>query len=292
MKGFIRQPVMFYAWCLLLLFIPGCPQKGDEGESSGSVFRFPLRAKIKSLDSGNVEDVYGMQVCSQIFESLYTYHYLKRPFVLEPLLADGMPVVSDDKLTYTIKIKQGVYFHDDPCFPDGKGRELKAEDFVFAFKRIANIRYASPNWGTLKDRIVGLDDFREYTKQFKNAYEVDYNLEVEGFKALDDYTLQINLLKPWPQLIDNLTSAVTAPVPHEAVDFYRKDMIAHPIGTGPFRLKKWHRGVYIELIKNPTFREVLYPTEGMPENVKTGFLEDAGKPLPFIDRILFSVMEE
>lgn len=293
MKGFMRQSVFVLTiLCLLLALSPGCSQKDDDGKSSDSVFRFPLRNKIKSLDSGNVEDVYGMQVCSQVFESLYTYHYLKRPFKLEPLLANAMPVISDDKLTYTIGIKQGVYFQDDKCFPAGKGRELKADDFVFAFKRIANIRYASPNWGGLKDRIVGLDEFRAYTKQYKSEFEVDYSYDVEGLKALDDYTLQIKLVKPWPQFIDDLTSALTAPVAKEAVDYYQKDMIFHPIGTGPYQLKTWHRGVFIELIKNPTYRKELYPTEGMPEDINAGFLGDAGKPLPFVDQILFRVIEE
>ncbi|MHC4290571.1 MAG: ABC transporter substrate-binding protein, partial [Planctomycetota bacterium] len=216
----------------------------------------------------------------------------KRPFEIEPLLADGMPVISDDKLTYTITIKKGVYFQDDPCFPDGKGRELKAGGCIFGFKRIASIRYINKNWGGLKDRIKGLDTFREYTKQFKNAFEVDYTKEVEGLQAIDDYTLQIKLVKPWPQLIDSFTSGSTAPVPYEAVGYYQKDMIAHPIGTGPYKLKTWHRGVYIELIKNPSYRKVLYPTEVIPEDEEAGFLADAGVVLPIVDRIFFRIIEE
>jgi oligopeptide transport system substrate-binding protein len=209
---------LFTAVCLSVLVFGGCSEKSGEGDSKESVFRYPLVTKVKSLDTGNIEDVYGSLVCSQICESPYTYAYLKRPFVLEPLLAEAMPEISDDKLTYTIRIKQGVYFQDDPCFSEGKGRPLKAQDFVFAFKRIANIRYASPNWGGFKERIAGLDEFRDYTNQFKNEFEVDYSRDVEGLKSLDDYTLQIKLAKPWPQFIDDLTSVVTAPVAKEAVD--------------------------------------------------------------------------
>ncbi len=278
--------------CIILLIVSGCRKKAPEGVSDESVFRFSLVAKVKNLDTGNIEDVYGSLIASQICESLYTYHYLKRPFVIEPLLADGMPDISEDKLTYTIRIKQGVYFQDDPCFPNGKGRELKAQDFVFAFKRIANVRYASTQWGSFKERIIGLDDFREYTKQFKNEFEVDYSEEVEGLKALDDYTLQIKFIKPWPQVVDDLTSVITAPVAKEAVDYYQKDMLAHPIGTGPYMLKSWHRGVYLELVKNPSFRQDVYPAEGTAEDETAGLLADAGKTLPFIDRIIFRVIEE
>jgi ABC-type transport system substrate-binding protein len=284
--------VLLIVFCLAVLLVPGCSKKDGEDKTGESVFRYPLPVKIKCLDTGNVEDVYGSWVVSQICESLYTYHYLKRPFVLEPFLADGMPVISEDKLTYTIPIKQGVYFQDDVCFPNGKGRELKADDFVYAFKRIANVRYASVNWGGFKDRVVGLDDFREYTKQFKNEFEVDYSPEIEGLRAIDDYTLQIKLVKPWPQLLDDLTSVVTAPVAKEAVDYYQKDIIAHPVGTGPYYLKTWHRGVYLELVKNPTFRQDIYPTEGTPEDVQSGLLADAGKKLPLIDRIIFRIIEE
>lgn len=275
----------------LAFLLAGCPKEGaaNPGEK---VFRYPLVAKVKSLDTGNMTDVYENLVGSHICESLYTYHYLKRPFVLEPQLAESMPEISRDKLTYTIKIKKGVFFQDDACFPDGKGRELKAEDFVFAFKRIANIRYVSPNWGGFKDRLVGLDDFRNYTAQFKNEFEVDYSREVEGLRALDDYTLQIKLVKPWPQLLDDLTTVVAAPIPKEAVDMYQKDMIYHPIGTGPYYLKKWHKSVYLELVKNPNFRQEFYPAEGSLDDAQAGLLADAGKRLPFVDRIIFRIIEE
>ena len=293
MSRFARQLSWFLltAVCLWVLSTAGCSKK-DAGESGESVFRYPLSAKIKNLDTGNVEDVYGSLIASQICESLYTYHYLKRPFEVIPCLAESMPQVSEDKLTYTIKIKQGVYFQDDPCFPNAKGRELKADDFVFAFKRIANIRYASTQWGSFKERIVGLDAFREYTKQFKNEFEVDYSEEVDGLKALDDYTLQIKFIKPWPQIVDDLTSVVTAPVAKEAVDYYQKDILAHPVGTGPYMLKSWHRGVYLELVKNPSYRMDVYPTEGTAEDAEAGLLADAGKTLPFVDRIVFRIIEE
>lgn len=283
--------IFLIALCLLMLCACSC-SKTDSDVSDNSVFRYPLIAKVSCLDTSNTEDVYERLVASQICESLYTYHYLKRPFEIIPCLAESFPLISEDKLTYTIPIKQGVYFQDDPCFPEGKGRLLTADDFVFTYKRMANIRTISPNWGDLKERIVGLDDFREYTKQFKNEFEVDYSPEVEGLKALDDYTLQIKLVKPWPQLVEDLTSIVTAPVAKEAVDYYQKDMVSHPIGTGPYRLKKWHRGVYLELVKNPTFRQELYPTEGEAGDAAAGLLADAGKRLPFVDRIIFRIIEE
>jgi len=293
MKGFIKQFVFVMpAICILLLLISGCSKKDDDGKSGEMVLRYSLISKVTNIDPGNIQDVYGSQLVSQICESLYTYHYLKRPFEIIPCLAADMPVISEDKLTYTISIKKGVFFHNNPCFPDGKGRELKAQDFVFAFKRIANVKYASVNWGGLKDYIVGLNEFREYTKQFKKEYDVDYSYDVEGLQALDDYTFQIKLAKPWPQLINDLTGVVTAPVAKEVVDYYKIDAPVHPIGTGPFKLKTWQRGIYIELERNEHYRDDFYPTEGELSDIENGYLEDAGKQMPFVDRVIYRVIEE
>jgi len=250
-----------------------------------------LPAKIGTLDPGNIETFYELIVAGQIFEPLYGYHYLKRPYEIVPLLADAMPQVSDDMLTYTIRIKKGVYFHDAPCFQDGYGRELKASDFIYSCKRIANIKYLSKNWWIFEDRIVGLDEFRQYSKTCQSKEDVDYCHPVEGLQAPDNYTLVIKLKKQWPQLIYVLTYRATA-VAKEAVDYYGEDITSHPVGTGPFMLRTWHRGSYIDLVRNPNFRKDYYPTEGQEQDAKEGLLDDAGKPMPFVDRVIFRIIEE
>jgi oligopeptide transport system substrate-binding protein len=250
-----------------------------------------LPAKIGTLDPGNWESIYEHIVLAQIFEPLYEYHYLKRPYEVVPLLADGAPQVSDDILTYIIKIKKGIYFHDDPCFQEGYGRELKASDFIYSLKRIANIKYLSKNWWLFEDKIVGLDEFREYTKTCESEEDVDYLRLIEGLQAPDDYTLVIKLKRPWPQLIYVLTYQAVA-VAKEAVDYYGEDIINCPVGTGPFMLKTWHRGSYIDLVRNPNFRKDYYPTQGQQQDAEQGLLDDAGKTMPFVDRIIFRIIEE
>ena len=297
-KRMKRRAVQFSWFCLTVLCVAmllfqGCSGKDGEGDSDEMVLRWWLRTKIQTLDAGDMRGLYSMRVGRQMYETLYTYHYLKRPYEAIPLLAEALPEISEDRLTYIIRIKNGIYYQDDPCFPDGKGRELKARDFVFSLKRVANVKYNSQNWASMKGKIAGLDDFREYTKPFKNEFEVDYSKEVEGLKALDDYTLQIKLTKPWPQIIDMiLTDTLSSPVPMEAVDYYQKDIIYHPVGTGPYKLKKWQRGVYIELVRNENWRGGLYPSEGAPGDTEAGLLADAGKPVPFADRIIWRVILE
>jgi len=271
----------------------GCRDSSSEEQSGEMVLHHYFPSRIKGFDPILIQDEYSLNVCSQVFETLYQYHYLKRPFELVPLLADGMPELSEDKLTCSVKIKKGVYFQDDACFPNGKGRELKASDFVYSLKRTADIKNLSPNWSVLEDKIVGLDEFREYTKSCKSAADVDYSRPIEGLQTSDGYTLVVKLRRPWPQLVDNMMADVRdAPVAREAVERYGRDIVSHPVGTGPFMLKDWKRGSYIELVRNPSFRGEPYPSEGEPGDAEAGLLDDAGKVMPFADRIVWRIIEE
>jgi oligopeptide transport system substrate-binding protein len=270
--------------------LTGC-ERGPENTDE-VVMNQRLRVKVQTLDPANVGDTSSDGVCKDFFECLYQYHYLKRPYELIPHLAADMPEISPDGTTYRIRIRRDVYFHDDPCFPEGKGRLLKAADFVYAWKRIADTKVRSKNWFMFDGKIKGLDAFREYSKTCEKG-KVDYDRPVEGLYAEDDFTLVIKLVQPWPQLIYWLAHLPTAPMAREAVEHYGpEDIVKHPVGTGAFILKTWHRGAYIEAVRNPNYYEAYYPSEGMPEDVEEGLLADAGKRLPFIDRIIWRIMEE
>ena len=275
-----------------IFILTGCSRSPSQSEPNQITLYSALGAKVRGLDPGDIGDTTSALVASQIFECLYQYHYLKRPYELIPQLADGMPEVSGDGLEYTIKIKRGVYFTDDACFEGGKGRELKADDFIFAWKRIANIKYLSKNWWIFDGRIVGLDEFREYTKSCKKKEDVDYSRPVEGLQSPDDYTLVIKLKKPWPQIIYLLAHNPTAPVAREAVERYRDDIINHPVGTGPFMLEVWNRGSYLELVKNPNWRGEKYPSEGEEGDLEKGLLADAGREMPLVDKISWMIILE
>jgi oligopeptide transport system substrate-binding protein len=277
------------AACVVLS--PGC-RKHSGAVSNEKVLYGALGSKVRALDPGDIGDTLSSSVAAQIFECLYEYHYLKRPYELIPQLAESMPVISPDGLTYTIKLKKGVLFADDACFASGKGRELVASDFVYAWKRVANIKCLSTNWWIFEGRIVGLDDFHKYSETCASMAEVDYSRPVEGLQTPDKYTLVIKLTKPWPQIVYLLAHIPTAAVAKEAFDHYGDAIINHPVGTGPFVLKTWHRGSYMELVRNPSFRDEFYPSEGEPGDKEKGLLNDAGKKLPLVDRIVSVVVEE
>lgn len=284
------QVLFFFIISCAALLTSGCRKKAPP-DTEEILFQQRSRAKIQTLDPAQVGDVPTDEISREFFETLYYYHYLKRPYQMVPQLAAEMPQISEDGRTYIIPIRRDVYFHDDPCFPNGKGRNLIAEDFIYAWKRIADIKVVSKNWWILDGRIRGLNEFREYTKTCRRG-QADYSRPVEGLTALDDYTLRIQLIDPWPQLVYILSYISTAPMAKEAVDYYGDDIQNRAVGTGAYILKEWSKGSHVEAVRNRRYRQDFYPSEGMPEDIDAGLLADAGKPVPFIDRIIWRIVEE
>jgi oligopeptide transport system substrate-binding protein len=247
-----------------------------------------LQTFIKGYDPVHVSDAYTNREVSKIYEGLFEYHYLKRPYELVPNLAESMPVVSDSGLTYTIKIKKGVFFQDNPCFEGGKGRELKAADFIYSWKRLADPKIQSPGWSSFMHQITGLDEWRE---ENTGKEYVNYDTDVEGLELIDDYTLAIHLTKRSPQILYKFAQAYTYVVPREAVEYYGLDFQMNPVGTGPFTLHTYRRNRMVYR-KSPSYRPVFYPTEGAPEDSTNGLLADAGKRLPLIDEVIITVQAE
>ncbi|MCM2279658.1 MAG: ABC transporter substrate-binding protein [Oligoflexia bacterium] len=280
----------------LMLGSAGCSRKESDGNLL--VQHESYADDIKSLDPANAYDTNSLDIVPSIYETLYQYAYLADTYQLQPLLAADMPKYSADRLTITIPIRNGVRFQDDPCFKEtqGKGRELKAQDFVYALKRLALPSLQSQGWWILDGKIKGVNAFHDKLLNTpKEELAKSFAEPIEGIQALDDRTLQLKLLKPYPQLLSILAMSFTAPVAREAVETYGDpdgNLTEHPVGTGPFVLKKWDRNRQIVLERNPNFHPDFYPTEGAPEFRKKGLLTDAGKPLPFLDRVVIRIIHE
>ncbi len=287
----------------------------SDGEEGLVIYHLPYLSKVRSFDSAELGDVGTTSIISNVYETLYHYHYLKRPVVLEPILAEEMPAYSSDGRTVTIKIKKGIKYAPNSCFESEqktpyKARDVKADDFVLAFKRVADFHVNSIlAWPLLgENTVVGLNDYREKTKHYSAGDFSRYDLDVEGIEALDDYTLQIKLVNPFPRLEYVLAGHFFAPTPREAIDYYlareddgrggrriipdkqrliRFNKPEHFVGTGPYLMTKWRQTSQIVLEKNPNYIHGFYPDEGEPGDKEGGLLDDAGKPLPFIDKAIF-----
>jgi oligopeptide transport system substrate-binding protein len=295
---FLAIPVFFQA-CSKKNSSNEGTQSGGSGEltstdTQSATLRYPLRDDAKSLDPAIAYDQVSLKVMPLIMESLFQYSYLKTPIVLEPLLAESMPVVSKDGLTTTIKLKKGVLWHDDPAFPGGKGRELVAQDFVYAWKRLLHPDLQSPGSWIFEDKVAGYTQLKQSIASDKSKTPDQHiSGEIPGFSALDSHTIQIKTLKPYPQLQFVLAMGFGAPIAKEIVDKYGQlGLGQRVIGTGPFQLREISRGSKITIDRFANYRKEVYPSEGDANAKKRGLLADAGKTLPFLDRIEFSIVKE
>jgi len=251
------------------------------------VYRHSLDGAPSTIDPVQSSNIYANTVVLNAYDTLYRFKYLARPYEVTTNLAAAMPEISDDGLVYTIPIKQGVHFIDDPAFEGGVGREVTAEDFVYSLKRHFDPSQRPRGAWLWQGRIVGLDEWKEAGS--------DYDAEVEGLRALDRYTIRVALKNPYPQFVYTLTQGYAAIVPREAVEKYGREFGSHPVGSGPFRVTAYDssRVVYE---RNEDFRQepVDLAAEGYDPATQayTGVEAIEGRSPPFVDRLQMDFITE
>ncbi|MEO5881973.1 MAG: ABC transporter substrate-binding protein, partial [Caldimonas sp.] len=258
------------------------------------VLRLPFRGAETSFDPAKISDLYSRCITTQILESLYGYDHLARPVEVIPVLADGMPEITEDFRVWTVRIKRGIYFADDPAFK-GKARELTAEDILYPYKRLVDPANKSPGaTSMLDDGVVGLAEVRQAALDSRKPF--DYDAPVPGLKALDRYTLQIRLAEPRPRFVTGTLcqGSLSGAQAREVVEFYGDKIGDHPVGTGPFRLKSWVRSSKIVLERNPTFRELRYDAHPAPDDAEGQAIlaRFKGRLLPMVDEVEISIIQE
>lgn len=291
-------------------------------------------------------------VTYQVYEPLYSYHYLKRPFELIPKLAQELPhpkyldkegkQLPDDapaeqiaQSVYDIKLIKGVKYAPHPAFAkDAQGqylyhnltraqvgdkrtpfefeqqgtREMVADDVVYAIKRHATTRTIAPIFSVFAANIVGLAEYGELIKKEDAKLLADLPSDsldkpfldfrrwpLEGATAPDSHTVRIRINGKYPQMKYWMAMTFFSPIPWEADKFYAQPGMAFnglglntwPTGTGPYMLSEYKQDKRHVLVRNPNFRGEPYPCEGMPGDKEKGLLDDCGKTMPFIDKIVF-----
>jgi len=262
-------------------------------DSAGrNILRIAFEAAETGFDPARISDLYSSRVTSHIFEGLYRYDPLAVPVQVRPLTAAAMPEVSDDFRVWTVRLQPGIRFADDPAF-GGKPRELVAQDYVYSYKRMYDPATLSPTLSSMIDEgLIGLEALRERALREKKPF--DYAQEVEGLRALDRYTLQFKLREPRPRFLYTLcNSSIMGAVAREVIEAY-PDPMAHPVGTGPYRLAYWRRSSRIVLERNPNFRVLRYDAEPAADDAQgqAWLARYKGRPLPFNDGVEISVIEE
>jgi ABC-type transport system substrate-binding protein len=280
-------------WGFVLVALLGSGGLHAQDRPGEKVLRYAFEVAETGFDPAQISDVYSRIATASIFDSLYDYDYLARPVKVRPRVAVGMPVISEDFRTYTVKIKPGIYFADDIAF-GGRKRELTAQDFVYSYKRFFDPKTKSPIFSDLEEeKLIGMDALRRDAE--KPGASFDYEKEVEGIRALDRYTLQFKMQETRPRFIYLLADAgAFGAVAREVVEKYGDKIMEHPVGTGPFKLDQWMRSSKMTFVKNANYREEFYEAEPAADDARSQaiYQQMKGKRLPMVDRVEISVIEE
>ncbi|MGP1272563.1 MAG: ABC transporter substrate-binding protein [Phycisphaerales bacterium] len=260
------------------------------------VVQLPIRTDgPKSLDPAVGSTTYDNMACVQMYETLLVNRYAD-PMQIEPLLLAEMPEVSEDGTVYRFRLKEGVFFHDNACFPNGEGRELVADDVFYTLRRLRDPANQLKNEWLLEDTILGFDEYakaqQEAVKSGSGSF--DYDVPIEGFRKISDHEFEIVLTKPVTRFLYVLSMFQTSIVPREAVEHYGKDFAFNAVGTGPFILDEWIPKKSLSADRNPDYHEVLYPAaeEWSRDDRRNRLHRAAGKAVPFVDRIEFTMFVE
>ena len=263
-----RRIIHIFCPMLLLIFL-SCGQ--DQSGNGKKVFNMNLDQSLTSLDPAFSRNQNAMWMTNQIFNGLVQ---IDSNLNILPCIAKSWQI-SPDGLTYTFNLRNDVYFHADPLFKNpekGKGRKVRASDFVYSFYRLIDPKVASSGGWIFSDKVK----------------------DSTSFRAINDTTFQIGLIKPIPAFMNMLTTQYCSVVPREIVAHYGKDFRSHPIGTGPFKFKYWKEDEILVLLKNEYYWEK-QGDQNLPflDAVKVTFISDKQsafmnfikKELDFFDKV-------
>ncbi len=237
---FFRSINLASLFTLAILFLLSC--SADERESK-MIFRYNESAGISSLDPAFARNQANMWMIHQLYNTLVE---VDDSLLIKPALAKSWKI-SDDGKEMVFTLRSDVYFHDDQCFPKGKGRKFSASDVVYSFHRITDPATASPGAWIFNERVA----------------------QEEPFSAPDDSTFILRLGSPFIPMLGILTMPYCSIVPEEAVSFYGINFRRNPVGTGPFRIVNWVEGQALVCSKNKYYYEK----------------DEHGAPLPYLDGI-------
>jgi len=254
-------------------FIVACHNKRDSG---GNIFRYNESTGIASLDPAFSKNQSTIWPVHQLYNTLVENDGDTKT---KGSLATSWEI-SADGLNYIFHLRTDVFFHDNEVFPGGKGRKMNAADVEYSFKRIIDKQVASPGaW------------------VFNNVVDT-----VDGFKALDDSTFRLRLIRPYAPILQVLKMKYCSVVPKEVVEKYGNDFRRHPCGTGPFQFVAWEEGLALILKRNENYFEKDADGNRLPylngikitfnESKATEFLLFRQKQLDFLNDIDASFKDE
>ena len=240
------------------------------GRFYGGIFRINESEYIKNLFPHNITDAYSYRVASQIYEGLFKFN----PETLE--VTEGLVEnyeIDESGTVYTFQLKKGIFFHDNPCFANGKGRELKAEDVKYCFTKLCTKNINNQNFSIFQGILKGADKY--YAASSGNTTP---DFEVEGIRVKGEYTIELELIEPNSLITVNLARPACFIYPKEAESKYGVDMRINAVGTGPFSLdvNDVEEDISIILKKNKNYH----------------LKDEFGNQLPYLDAVSIQFIKD
>ena len=238
-----KTNIGFLIIILFGILLSSCEKDSD---IENNIFKYNEYSNISSLDPAFSSTLRNIWPVNQIFNGLVQ---LDKNLEIKGDIASSW-TISEDKKTYTFKIRQDVYFHNSELFGKNLTRKVKAKDFEYSFNRLIDNKIASPGFWV-----------------FNN---------VKDFKAINDSIFQIELKKEFDPFLGILSMKYCSVIPHEIVSVLGDKFSKKPIGTGPFKFKKWDENVKLVLSKNKNYFEH----------------DSLGQKLPYLDGIAISFIPD
>ena len=211
---------------IVVVQLVGCYNKE---KSEGNIFRYNEFNGISSLDPAFAKSQSTMWAAHQFYNTLVE---IDDSLHIIPSLAKSWDI-SADRTIFTFHLRDDVFFNDDVAFPEGKGRKLTAYDVQYSLSRIIDKETASPGSWIFNRKVDS----------------------VLPFKAIDDTTFQLKLLRPYLPILGIISMQYCSIVAKEAVEMYGINFRRHPVGSGPFRFITWEEGQALIMKKNPNYFE-------------------------------------
>ena len=220
-------------------------REGAGGRYYGGIFRTNESEYIKNLFPPSITDVYSYRVASQVYEGLFRFN--DQDLTVTNGLAESYTLDSTATV-YTIQLRDDVFFHDDPCFPNGKGRKLTASDVAFCFTQLCTNTVLNQNFSVFSGLLKGADSYYKATATNKQPI-----FGVEGIEVLDPLTIRLTLTKPNSVFLVNLARPACFIYPPEALEKYGADMRIKAVGTNAFEMGNVEENISIALPRNPNY---------------------------------------